>query len=520
MNIIRYPIGEQSFERIRSGNYVYVDKTEIIHRLVSAGSYYFLSRPRRFGKSLLLSTLEAYFRGRRDLFKGLAIDQLQPDEWIKRPVVRLDLSGKNFNTPVDFTDYIRHCLEELEHTFDIESTSDDITVKFRRLVKSLHHSSGRKVVILIDEYDSPITRNVGRLEVQEEIRQEMQSFYSVIKPLAEEIHFCMLTGVTKYGKLSIFSSLNNLNDISFDECYTAICGITEAELRQTLSPGVTLLAEKYCIPVEQALERLKHSYDGYHFSADLTDIYNPFSLLTALSKGRIGEYWFETGTPTVLVEFLRNPQREIHELSGIKVRPEAISSISLFQPQLVALLYQTGYLTIKNYDRQRDRYTLGFPNKEVESGFFSSLLPVYANMQRTTTDKVADEIADAIYSGAPQTLADRLSAFIAGIPLSLHKNTGKYESHYQLILYLLFRLIGLNVDVEYQTSDGFIDILIQTNEYIYILELKVRGTAANALRQIKDKEYTLPFANDSRRLFRIGMLFDIQTHRISDIIIS
>ncbi|MDE5791724.1 MAG: ATP-binding protein [Muribaculaceae bacterium] len=517
---IKYPVGVQSFELIRTGGYVYIDKTDVIHHLVSNGSYYFLGRPRRFGKSLLISTLEAYFQGRKDLFKGLAIERLEPGEWNSFPVVRIDLSGQNFNSSGEFSNYMRGYLEDIEARYGVSTNADDISTKFRRLVQSLHSKYGKKVVILIDEYDSPLTRNVNNQELQELVREEMQGFYSGIKPLAEHIHFCMLTGVTKYGKLSIFSTLNNLDDISFDEAYSAICGITEEELHIYLDAGMNRLAEKYGISSPVAYDRIKDYYDGYHFSEKLIDIYNPFSVMSALSKERLGEYWFETGTPAMLVDFLRNPQKEIPELNGIRVRRETISNISLFQPQFVALLYQTGYLTIKDYDPMRDRYTLDFPNREVKSGFFSSLLPIYAQLQRSETDSVSENILDAIIEGEPEKLISCLSTFLASIPSGLHKHTGKYESHYQLILYLLFRLIGTSVTVEYQTSDGFIDILIKTTNYIYLMELKLDASATEALAQIEEKGYALPFLTDSRPLFRIGLSFDSKTKRIKEFLIG
>ncbi|MDE6257193.1 MAG: ATP-binding protein [Muribaculaceae bacterium] len=520
MEKIKYPVGVQSFELIRTGDYIYIDKTEVIHHLVSSGSYYFLGRPRRFGKSLLISTLEAYFQGRKELFRGLAIEHLEPGEWTSFPVVRIDLSGQNFNSPGEFTLYMKGYLEDIESKYGIVTNAEDIPTKFRRLVQSLHSISGKKVVILIDEYDSPLTRNVNNQDLQESVRAEMQGFYSGIKPLSEHIHFCMLTGVTKYGKLSIFSTLNNLDDISFDEAYSSICGITEDELHTYLDRGMNRLADKYDISTASAYDRMKDYYDGYHFSEKLIDIYNPFSVMSALSKERLGEYWFETGTPAMLVDFLRNPQKEIPELSGIRVRRETISNISLFQPQLVALLYQTGYLTIKGYDPVRDRYTLDFPNREVRSGFFSSLLPIYAHLQRSETDSVSENILDAILDGEPDKLVAYLSSFLASIPSGLHKHTGKYESHYQLILYLLFRLIGTSVSVEYQTSDGFIDILIKTDRFIYLMELKLDASATEALAQIEQKGYPLPFAADSRTLFRIGLSFDSKTHRIAESIIE
>ena len=517
---LKYPVGVQSFELIRTGGYVYIDKTEVIHNLVSSGSYYFLGRPRRFGKSLLISTLEAYFQGRKELFQGLAIERLEPNEWTSFPVVRIDLSGQNFNSPGEFTNYMKGYLEDIEHRHGLNSHADDISTKFRRLVQSLHSLYGNKVVILIDEYDSPLTRNVNKKDLQELVREEMQGFYSGIKPLSEHIHFCMLTGVTKYGKLSIFSTLNNLDDISFDEAYSTICGITEEELHIYLNPGMIQLAEKYEISLNSAYDKIKDFYDGYHFSEKLIDIYNPFSVMIALSKERLGEYWFETGTPTMLVDFLRNPQKDIPALSDIRVRRETISNISLFQPQVVALLYQTGYLTIKGYDRDRERYILDFPNREVKTGFFSSLLPIYAHLQRSETDNASENILDAILDGEPEKLIACLATFLASIPSELHKHTSKYESHYQLILYLLFRLIGTSVSVEYQTSDGFIDILIKTDRFIYLMELKVDGTAAVALAQIEEKGYYLPFATDPRTLFRIGLSFDSKKHRITDYLIG
>lgn len=517
---MKYPVGVQSFELIRTGGYVYVDKTAVIHRLVTSGSYFFLGRPRRFGKSLLLSTLEAYFKGRKELFRNLDIERLQPGDWKAYPVVRIDLSGQNFNSSGEFTQYLKGYLEDIEIKYDIKTAAEDIPTKFRRLVQGLHSLFGKKVVLLIDEYDSPLTRNISNRQLQEEIRDEMQGFYSGIKPLAEHIHFCMLTGVTKYGKLSIFSTLNNLDDISFDDAYSTICGITDPELHQYLSEGINELAKKYNLSLDYAYQRLKDYYDGYHFSEKLIDIYNPFSVMSALSKGRLGEYWFETGTPAMLVDFLRNPKKEIPELNGIRVRRETISNISLFNPQFVALLYQTGYLTIKSYDAERDRYTLDFPNREVKTGFFSSLLPIYAHLQRSETDGVSEKILDAIFDGEPEKLVEALSSFLASIPSDLHKHTGKYESHYQLILYLLFRLIGTSVSVEYQTSDGFIDILIQADRFIYLMELKVDGTASEAIFQIVTKGYALPFSTDGRTLFRIGLSFNSRTHRIEDSIVE
>lgn len=515
-----YPVGIQSFEQIRTHDFVYVDKTAEIYDLVRRPGYYFLARPRRFGKSLLLSTLAAYFEGKRNLFEGLAIDHIQPGPWEARPVVRLDLSGRNFETPGDFRDYVRGCLENLEKRFGLPTESTDISVKFAGIVTGLHEQSGRKVAILIDEYDSPMTGNMSREIVQNQIRDELYGFYSVIKTLSEHIHFCILTGVTRFGKLSIFSALNNLDDISMTNEFSTICGITEEELKKELRPGVEYLAKTRRCSFEKALSMLKRYYDGYHFSEALIDIYNPFSLFRALKYGKIENYWFETGTPTMLVDYLKNPLRDISDFNGMKVTRDALSSVSLIRPQTVALLYQTGYLTIKSYEFDNDRYVIGFPNREVESGFFSSLLPIYADMQRAETDSVIARLTDAVRGGDVTGVVTHLSDFIASIPSDLHRHTGSYESHYQLIIYLLFRLIGLDVKVEYQTSDGYIDILMQTPDYVYVMELKVRGSAADAIRQIDEKGYAEQFKGDSRHLFRIGMSFCTDTHRISDSIVE
>lgn len=515
-----YPVGIQSFEQIRTNDFVYVDKTAEIYELVRRPGYYFLGRPRRFGKSLLISTIAAYFEGRRELFDGLAIDRLQPGPWEPRPVVRLDLSGRNFDNPGDFHDYVRFCLENIERKLGLDTDSDEISVKFSRIISGLHERTGRKVALLIDEYDSPMTKNMGKEALQMQVRDELYGFYSAIKSLSDHIHFCMLTGVTRFGKLSIFSALNNLDDISMTNEFSTICGITEDELRSVLSPGVEYLARTRRCSVEQAFSQLKRYYDGYHFSEALVDVYNPFSLLRALKYGKTESYWFETGTPTMLVDYLKDPLRDISDFSGMKVTREALSSVSLIRPQTVALLYQTGYLTIKSYDFDSDRYVIGFPNREVETGFFSSLLPIYADMQRTETDSMVFRFTDAVREGDVAGVVTNLSDFIASIPTDLHLHTGDYESHYQLIIYLLFRLVGLDVKVEYQTSDGYIDVLMQTPDYIYLLELKVRGTAADAIRQIDEKGYAEQFKGDPRHLFRIGMAFSTTTHRICDTIVE
>lgn len=509
---LSYPIGSQSFSEIRSKGYVYVDKTQYIPLLMTSGKYKFLSRPRRFGKSLLISMLESYFLGSKELFKGLAIDNLEPGAWESYPVVHIDLSGENYNSPDTITKKLDSILSDYEEKCMLEDADVTLSERFARIVKSLHQSSGRQVVVLIDEYDNPITSVIGDTLLEEEIKNILYGFYSVLKNLDDHLHFCMLTGVTKYGKLSIFSGLNNLNDISFDDEFAGICGITGVELKEYLEEGVKTLAETEKISLEKAYEILKENYDGYHFSGCMLDVYNPFSMMSALAKRRIGGYWFGSGTPGILLKFLRNKDVNISKAINVYVSPNEIDNISSVIVDPSILFYHTGYLTIKSYNPQYDAYLLGFPNLEVEKGFTENLLQVYTDAPRTTS--LIFELTKCLEEGQIKQFINNLKSFLADIPYDLRKNVSKYENYYHTIFYTLFSLIGLNVKAEYHTSAGSIDILIQTKKYIYIIELKVNGTAKEAIAQIRQSDYSVPFRTDHRQLQLIGIGFSKATGTI------
>ncbi len=518
MEAQKYPVSTADFERIRTENYLYVDKTEYIHSLVTRGVFYFLSRPRRFGKSLLQSTLAAYFSGQRELFKGLAIDRLQPEPWETYPVLRLDLSGKAYTDKASLTSLLDMQLQGWELKYGIKDTRKTVDERFTVLLHRITELTGKKVVILIDEYDSPLSETIGNKELQESYREQLHGFYSVLKREERNIQFCMLTGVTKFGKVSVFSGLNNLNDITFDNQYAGICGITEKELRTYFTPGIERLAEAENCSMEEAFNQLKFYYDGYHFTKSLLDIYNPFSVLKALDRCEIEDYWCITGMPTLLSKSLRDIDFNIEELKEIGVTQSMLGDVSVYKTDPIPLFYQTGYLTIKDYDQEAKIYTLRYPNREVERGILNNILRLYIPSMTTTEGSIVLMRRD-LCNGKPEQFVARLKAYLAGIPSKLRTHVSQYENYYHTIFYCIMSLIGLNVKVEYNTSSGFIDVVIETKDYIYIIELKVNGSAAVAMRQIEKKQYAAPFAMDPRKLFKVALGFSKKTASITSSII-
>lgn len=517
---ILYPVDTASFRNIRENGFVYVDKTGFIHALTATkGTYYFLARPRRFGKSLFLDTLAEYFCGNRKLFKGLAIDKLEPEEWENYPVIRLNMSGKAFIDASSVVKLVEAQFVNLEKQFEFSTSDLDFEDRFQAIIRNVSEKQKKKVVILIDEYDSPLSSVIGNPELQENYREQLHGLYSVLKNSEAYIQFCFLTGVTRYGKVSVFSGLNNLNDITFDDEYAGICGITTEELHQYYGDGVSALASKLSTTANEIYSRLKDEYDGYHFSASMLDVYNPYSINHVFSKGEFKDYWCRSGVATILSKSLMQNDFDVEKLNGKKVTESELSDLSMFYTHPVPLFYQTGYLTLKAYEERRQRYTLGYPNREVEAAIMRNILKVYTHAGDERQGFVYD-MEDALEEGNPGEFVKLLSSFLADIPNQLHKHVARYENYYHTIFYCLTTLIGLDVEAEYSTSEGFIDMLVKTSDYIYIIELKVNGTAGDAMAQIEAMHYAAPFASDRRKVVKIGLGFSTETHNVASSLIQ
>ena len=504
-----YPVGIQNFESLRKDGYYYVDKTDRIYRLVKTGCYYRLIRPRRFGKSLLVSTLEAYFQGKKELFEGLAIEGLEK-EWKDYPVIHLDLNAKKFDTEEDLIRLIDRQLLVYESVYGRVPTDVTIDDRFVSLIRNAAEKSGERVVILVDEYDKPMLQAIGNDTLQSEYRNTLKAFYGVLKSMDGYIKFALLTGVTKFGKVSVFSDLNNLEDISRNPSYTDICGISGEELLRDFGEDIQELAAANGQTFEQACDQLKTDYDGYHFCPDSPGMYNPFSILNTFKSRRYGSYWFETGTPTYLVELLKKSNYDLEEMSHVETDADILDSI-FTDDNPIPVIYQSGYLTIKGYDKEFGIYELGFPNREVEEGFMKFLLPYYSSVSKTSSPFEIKKFVQDVKRGDIDGFMERLQSFLADCPYELAKDV---ELHYQNVLFIVFRLAGLYTKVEYHTSRGRIDLVLQTDSYVYVMEFKLDGTAEQALQQIEDKQYALPFAKDSRKVYTIGVNFSSETRNI------
>ena len=511
---MKYPIGVQNFTDLRQSEYVYVDKTHLIYRLVSTGKYYFLSRPRRFGKSLLVSTMEAYFKGKKELFKGLAIEDMEKD-WVEYPILHFDLNAKKFDAVEDLYELVGRQLERYELQYETVAVDQSLDGRFYNLVMSIADKTHKSVVILVDEYDKPLLQTIGNSELQNTYREILKAFYGVMKSCDGQIHFGFLTGVTKFGKVSVFSDLNNLDDISMDPAYYEICGISENELNEYFDTEIGELAEVNELTKEQAYDRLRSEYDGYHFCENVSGIYNPFSVLSTLRKNRFGNYWFETGTPTYLVELLKKSDFQLDRIDGYKTGKDVLNGIDPDSP--VAMIYQSGYVTIKDYDSEFDLVTVGFPNKEVERGFLLFLLPFYTNLKKEDSNFFVSRAVQALKNGDAEVFMSYMKSLLAGYPYDLIKDT---ENHYQNVVYLTLKLMSVYlVDAEFRTSNGRIDLLVRTDKYIYVMEFKYDGSAQEAMDQIESKEYPLPFAMDSRTIIKVGVNFSGKTRNIENWII-
>ena len=507
---MKYPIGIQQFEKLREDEWVYVDKTRQIYELVQEGSCYFLSRPRRFGKSLLLSTLEAYFQGKKHLFEGLAIENLEK-EWTVHPVLHLDLNAKPFTKLQDLYDLLNAQLYLYEQEYESVAIDTSIEGRFRALIRAAKLKTGRNVVVLVDEYDKPMLQAIGNEELQTEFRNALKAFYGVLKSADGDLRFAMLTGVTRFSKVSVFSDLNNLEDISMMPQYHDICGISEKELHATFDAEVGKLAQANGQTKEEAYLELKRRYDGYHFCANTPGMYNPFSVLLTLKNANYGSYWFSTGTPTYLVELMKEVNLNPADLTGYEAGASELDCIQAKVDNPIAVLYQSGYLTIKGYDKDVRLYSLDFPNEEVKEGFVNFLMPYYTPISETESPAFIGKFVREVKAGRVDDFMRRLKALMADTPYELIRDL---ENHYQNVMYIITKLMGLYIQAEYRTSRGRIDLLIGTDKYVYIIELKLDGSAEEALAQINAKDYALPFSVDGREVVKIGANVTSETRNL------
>lgn len=509
----RFPIGVQSFEKIRTEGYLYIDKTGYIRQLLDLGSIFFLSRPRRFGKSLFLSTLDSFFRGKRELFNGLDISATE-QRWESFPVLHIDFNAKEYRHEEELSEILESHLREWEEVYGKDINEKYPEDRFRGLIRRANEKTGKNVVVLIDEYDKPLLNSHEWPEVQDRLRGRLKAFFGVLKSMDYLIHFIMVTGVTKFGKVSVFSDLNNLYDISLDDSFNAICGITDEELEHHLHRQVRELSVALDQSPEDVRLRLQTMYDGYHFSKKREGVYNPFSLLSALASKRIDEYWFSTGTPTFLIQALKNQAFYLPELQGIASTGPRLRDIGEWTDDIVPLLYQTGYLTIKDFDSCFNEYHLDYPNEEVKRGFTEQVWPIYTNTKATELKSRFDsrKFTRLLMEGKPDEFMTLLKALFANYPYQL---TAKLELHFQNVMYLLCTLMGFIVKAEEQTSDGRIDMTVETNKFIYIFEFKINSSPKKALLQIKEKGYADKFAGVQQRIYKIGANFSTKSRRLT-----
>lgn len=513
----KYPVGIETFSEIIKGGYAYVDKTEVVYRLIQTGQNFFLSRPRRFGKSLMLSTIEAYFEGRKDLFEGLWLGHAEGVDWTPRPVLRLNFVTAS-STIQGLHSVLNYHLSGWEQKYGIEAGDYSFSERFLNVIKTASEITGQKVAVLVDEYDKVLVNTQHNPELHEELKQILKPVFGTLKGADRYIQFAILTGVSRFSKLSIFSDLNNLNDITLDNRFCTICGITEEELRQYFAPGIEAFAIQQETDFEGMVKILKDNYDGYHFSKNSPDIYNPFSLINALDARKILHRWFESGTPTFLLERIRNTNEEVREILSQEVTASNLSNTSITDDNLINILYQTGYLTIKEYNKEDDSYLLGIPNREVEYGMFTGLLPLYTGRDVLANDSMLLKLRRAIRVGEVNKFMEILKSYLAEVPYSL--SNGKPEIYYENNLYLIFKMLGFKAQVETQTSQGRVDIVLKTPKTIYIIELKLDGTAEGALQQINERHYALPFENDGRPIVCIGVNFSSETRTIDSWIVG
>ena len=512
---MKFPVGVQDFEALKRDNFAYVDKTALVYQLVSTGKYYFLSRPRRFGKSLLLTTIKAYLEGKKHLFKGLAIESLEKD-WTSYPILHLDLNNEDYTQENGLDSVLNRNLVNWEETYGRKPSENTFAARFTGVIKRAYEKTGLGVVVLVDEYDKPLLQNLDNEALQDKNRNMLKGFYSVLKTMDGCIKFAFLTGVTKFSKVSIFSDLNNLKDISMDENYVQVCGITFDEIVANFDEEVGKMAEKLHLSKEECYSKLKKQYDGYHFCENTEGIYNPFSLVNALDVKKFKNYWFETGTPTMLVQIMKACKFNLNDLENSRVTADLLGAVDAMHITPLPLLYQSGYLTIVNYDENFKKYTLDFPNEEVEDGFINFLVNFYQKQDEFSEFSIENFIED-IKSGNADQLMLRMQAFFSG---NDYRVAGNVELYFQNALYILIKLMGFHVQVERATSSGRTDLIILTKDNIYIIEIKLDQGAKAAMQQIKDKKYAEPYLLDGRKITLSGVNFSKEMRTIDDWIIE
>ncbi len=508
----KLPLGIQSFEYLRQNDYIYMDKTELIYKLASLGKAYFLSRPRRFGKSLLITTMEAYFLGKKELFKGLSIEHLEKD-WLKYPVLKFSLAGGDFTSPKGLYNSLSHVLSNFEETYSLPSKEVSLPERFKDALKNAYKATGLRVIVLVDEYDNSLLKTVDYPEQEQKNREFFKGFFASLKDMDEYLHFVFFTGVTKFSKVSIFSDINQLTDISMDKAYSTICGITQDELEKNFIPEIEALSSEINLSKEECLNKLKQMYDGYKFSANGTNVYNPYSLLCAFNYKEFGSYWFESGTPTFLINKLKNVSYNIKNFTdNVEATALQMHDYRMDNPNPIPLLYQSGYLTIKSYDSEFETYTLSYPNDEVKYAFTESLAPYYLELPEDSTPFDIRVFGQAIKKGNIDEIINWLKGIFAILPYTNDRKTP--ESRFQDVIYMAFLMEGKYARTEVHSAKGRANCIVETDDYIYIFEFKVDGSVQEALNQIEQKGYAIPFSADKRKLFKIAVNFSTEERNI------
>lgn len=511
-NVLRkLPIGIQTFEKLRRENYLYVDKTDFVWKMASTSTPYFLSRPRRFGKSLLLSTFEAYFEGKKELFEGLAIAELET-EWKQHPVLHLDLNAEKYDSPERLNLIIGRHLNLWEDRYGKDIREETLSGRFSGVIRRASEQAGCGVVVLVDEYDKPLLQALGNDALLEDYRQTLKAFYGVLKSSDRYLRFVFLTGVTKFAQVSVFSDLNQLQDISLWPDYATLCGITLEELLHNFRPEIEILAASNEMSYQEAVDEMTRLYDGYYFYPHASGMFNPFSVLNALKSKKFDSFWFQTGTPTFLVELLQKSEYDLRTLiDGIEAPASSFTEYRVDANNPIPLIYQSGYLTIKEYDKRFGNYLLEFPNDEVRYGLMNFLVPFYTPVRDNDQGFYIGKFVNELERGDFDSFLNRLQAFFADFPYELSTRT---ERHYQVVFYLVFKLMGQFTNVEVRSVRGRADAVVKTPKYIYVFEFKLNGTAEEALQQIDDKGYLIPYQADGRELVKIGVEFSAEKRNI------